>query len=74
MRKNRSTELYHLCNKEQYFTCGSVEQYDKMFDLVRQGATARDVANIIWICSEDKTWSTIYNNILSLWRVTFNWN
>ena len=30
--------IYNLCNKKQYFTCGSVSQYDRMFEMIDNDA------------------------------------
>lgn len=44
--------LYTACNRNEWFTCGSNEQYEKMFDMNNHGASIRDLAVIIWACSE----------------------
>lgn len=56
MKTSRPYELkeriYQLCNKEQYFTAGSNEQYTMMFyAATSQQFTTRDVAVMIGICS-----------------------
>lgn len=56
MKTTRPYELkeriYQLCNKEQYFTAGSNEQYTMMFYAATSGQfSARDVAVMIGICS-----------------------
>lgn len=52
--------VYGLCNKYQWFTCGSIRQYEKMFDYVRSECTnvkeiykIKKLATLIWICSAD---------------------
>lgn len=52
--------VYGLCNKNQWFTCGSIRQYEKMFDYVRSECTnvndinkIKKLATMIWICSAD---------------------
>ena len=45
--------LYTLCNKYRWFTCGSVNQYQKLFDMRDAGATTHELAVMIWICSDD---------------------
>jgi len=45
--------LYTLCNKYGWFTCGSVNQYQKLFDMRDAGATTHELAVMIWICSDD---------------------
>lgn len=50
----RSTyELRSLCIKNNWFTCGSNEQYEKLMDQCREGALCNILAAMIWICSED---------------------
>ena len=56
-------DLYNLCNEKRYFTCGSSNQYQKMFDMAEQGATAHDVALVIWICSDNKELKVIENEV-----------
>jgi len=45
-------DLYRLCYQKGYFTCGTSEQYQRMFDMAERKATAHDVALVIWICSD----------------------
>jgi hypothetical protein len=45
--------LYKLCNEENLFTCGSQEQYDKMFQKNDEGVPLKQIAAMIWICSDD---------------------
>jgi len=45
--------LYRLCNREQYFTCGTNRQYNRMFSMaVMPEYTYRDIAMMIFTCSE----------------------
>lgn len=48
-----SWTLYNLCNKNNYFTCGTNEQYDKLFEANKFNAPIDDLATIIWICSDE---------------------
>lgn len=48
--------LWRLCNKHQWFTCGSNSQYDKLFYANENGATIEEIATIIWLCSDDEKW------------------
>ena len=48
-------ELWCLCNEKNWFTGGTNAQYDKLFDLNREGASLDDLALVIWICSPDWT-------------------
>lgn len=46
-------KLYYLCNKYQWFTCGSIRQYDKLFEKNKDGASLETLATIIWLCSSN---------------------
>ena len=46
-------DLRVLCIREGWFTNGDNEQYQKLFDLNRAGASPEDLALVIWICSTD---------------------
>lgn len=46
--------VYSLCNKHNWFTGGTNTQYNRMFDMVRQGKSTHDIAVVIWICSDGK--------------------
>lgn len=48
-------KLYSLCNKYQWFTCGSIQQYDRLFEKAQNGASLKELALIIWICSSNMT-------------------
>lgn len=47
-------KVYQLCNENQWFTCGSCEQYDKLFLMVEEQAPITEMATVIWLCSDDK--------------------
>ena len=66
-KKIEVSELYALCNKEQFFTCGSVSQYDKMFKFARNGITRDELAAILYVCSSYE-WDAIYNSIAFLFN------
>lgn len=51
--KISTDKLYLLCNKYQWFTCGSIRQYDRLFEKNKQGASLETLALIIWLCSSD---------------------
>lgn len=53
--KKTVSEVRSLCIKNDWFTCGSNSQYERMFKKVREGADVEEVATIIWICSENVT-------------------
>lgn len=46
--------LYSLCNRKQYFTCGTNRQYEKLFKANEAGASIEELATIIWLCSDDE--------------------
>lgn len=46
--------LRDLCIKNNWFTCGTCEQYEKLFELNRNGCTLDNLALVIWLCSDEK--------------------
>ena len=48
-------KLWSLCNKYQWFTNGDNKQYARLFDKNKEGATLKELALIIWICSSNMT-------------------
>lgn len=62
MTLNRYT-LYRLCNDNNYFTCGDNTQYDKLFERNKQNASKKELALIIWICSENVSLEEIEENL-----------
>jgi len=53
IKKIRSSDLYYICNKYNLFTCGSSEQYQKMFELASKGITKKELAYILYLCSNN---------------------
>lgn len=48
-------KIYSLCNREQYFTCGTNRQYDLMFSMAKMPEmSTRDIAIMIFTCSDGK--------------------
>ena len=47
-------DLRMLCIKNNWFTCGSCEQYEKLFMANRFGMPLEQIAVIIWTCSNEK--------------------
>ena len=43
--------LRHLCIENQWFTCGTVRQYEKLFEMNDAGRSVEELALVIWICS-----------------------
>jgi len=59
-----STEdLWILCNQENWFTNGDNSQYEKLFDLNRDGASLEELALVIWICSSNDSRETILHEL-----------
>lgn len=50
-----SKKLRNLCIKNNWFTCGTCEQYEKLFQANAERASIDEIATIIWICS-DENW------------------
>ena len=50
---NNETLIYELCNKYQWFTCGSVRQYEKALTMAKGGVPITELARVIWICSDE---------------------
>lgn len=46
-------DLRVLCIRENWFTNGDNSQYEKLFDLNREGASLDDLALVIWLCSDE---------------------
>ena len=65
-------EMYKLCNRRLWFTSGTNSQYSKMFEAAKSPRmSCRDVAMIIWTCSDSahldditEEITNIYNEIL----------
>ena len=51
----KSCELRQLCIDEQWFTSGSIAQYEKMFDRLNKQCPFEELVIIIWICSDNVT-------------------
>lgn len=49
-------EMYQLCNKNQWFTDGSNEQYSKLFQALEEGCPEKEIVTIIWVCSDGEKW------------------
>ena len=55
MNKLDSSELRSLCIKNEWFTAGTCDQYDKLFDANENGASVDALALMIWMCSGETT-------------------
>lgn len=49
-----SWELRLLCINNNWFTCGSIEQYEKLFYANENGCPIEEIATIIWLCSDEE--------------------
>lgn len=63
MTINNNT-LYRVCNDNRYFTCGTNQQYDKLFELNTLNISIIELATIIWICSKNKNREDIINELI----------
>lgn len=52
MNRLDSSELRALCIRENWFTSGTIRQYERLFERNEQGASINELSTIIWICSE----------------------
>ena len=46
-------ELRTLCIENNWFTCGTASQYEKLFYANEMGCPIEEIATIIWLCSDD---------------------
>lgn len=46
--------LRELCIKNNWFTCGSNRQYDKLFEMNENGKSIDELSLVIWLCSDDQ--------------------
>lgn len=49
-----ASALRQLCIKNNWFTCGSNEQYEKLFYANENGCPIKELATIIWLCSDEE--------------------
>lgn len=63
-------DLRRLCIKKNWFTSGSIRQYEKLFELNSNGATITKLATVIWICSDDSVkYDDIFDELIMMkWR------
>lgn len=54
-----SSELRAICIKYDLFTCGDIDQYNKLFDMLNNGATLNEIAAVIWVCSRIESISAV---------------
>ena len=46
-------KLRELCIENNWFTCGSIRQYEKLFYANENGCPIEEIATIIWLCSDE---------------------
>lgn len=46
--------LRSLCIRKNWFTCGTNEQYEKLFYANEHGCPIEEIATIIWLCSDSE--------------------
>lgn len=51
-----NTQLRSLCIKHQWFTEGTISQYDKLFYANEMGCPIDEIVTIIWLCSDSDKW------------------
>lgn len=60
-------DLRELCIKNNWFTCGTCQQYDKLYEMTRSGDfTMHEVATVIWVCSDNVEIKEIESQIMWL--------
>lgn len=47
-------KVYDLCKDHDWFTDGTNAQYDKLFYMIKTGASIEEIATVIWICSNEE--------------------
>lgn len=48
-----TAELRQLCIKNNWFACGTNGQYEKLFYANENGCPMKEIATIIWLCSDE---------------------
>lgn len=56
-------DLRILCIEKDWFTAGSNQQYQKLFDMNRDGASLEELALVIWICSSNDSREAILHEL-----------
>ena len=57
-------ELKNICINRNWFTGGTCEEYDKLFERCKEGADFDELALIIWLCTPDSNRKEIYYRLL----------
>lgn len=64
MKHLETYELRELCIKNNWFTCGTINQYNRLFERNKAGASIAELSIIIWICSDNIQKDEIYRKLL----------
>ena len=56
--------LRELCIKNDWFSCGTNSQYEKLFYANDQGFSIEEIATIIWLCSDNRDKSDILEELI----------
>jgi len=52
--KIMASDFYRLCNKHGLFKRGTTWQYDRAFELIKEGVTRMELACVLFVCSDYK--------------------
>lgn len=58
-------KLRSLCVANDWFTVGTIEQYDKLFAMAADGADINDLTLVIWLCSSGWSYKAIRDVLLN---------
>ena len=56
-------KVYGACKKYGWFTGGTNNQYEKLFEMVASGASLEEIALIIWLCTSNSERADIKINL-----------
>lgn len=57
-------ELQEICIKHNWFTGGSCESYEKLFERCKNGADFDELALLIWLCTPNRNRKEIYYQLI----------
>lgn len=57
-------DLRDICIRHDWFTGGSCEAYEKLFQRCEEGADLNELALLIWVCTPDVDRKEIYYKLL----------
>lgn len=59
-----ASALRELCIEQNWFTSGSMNQYEKLFETYLDGSSVEEISLIIWVCSANVTREGVMNILL----------